>query len=206
MQNSPDNHLDLGCGLRPRNPFRRQNLFGIDVRSDVAPAVAGCTIVERNVAVETIPFPDNSFASVSAFDFLEHIPRQLYRESSGRVFYPFVNLMSEVWRVLAPGGIFLAVTPAFPTTSAFVDPTHVNIITKHSHMYFCGQNPAARDYGFIGEFRAKMVKFTALSNVQTTPRPPRFRQWFRDWHRRLLKGGVHHLVWELEAVKRPANT
>jgi hypothetical protein len=30
------------------------------------------------------------------------------------------------------------------------------------------------------------------------------KKWFRDWYRRLLKGGVDHLVWELEAVKTAA--
>lgn len=201
MSSVSSKHLDLGCGLNPRNPYQRQQLFGLDVRDDMAAGVVGCTIVKGNVALEPIPFADNFFGSVSAFDFLEHIPRQLYRESRNEIFYPFVNLMSEVWRVLTPGGVFLAVTPAYPKAGAFVDPTHVNIITSRTHDYFCGPNATAKMYGFKGEFRAKLVKFTAHSNVVSNPRPARFRQLVRDLHRRVFRDGLHHLVWELEAVK-----
>jgi len=197
----PPNHLDLGCGLNPRNPYRRQNLYGIDIRADSAQVTRpNCQIVTGNVALSPIPFADNFMGSMSAFDFFEHVPRQLYRESTNEIFCPFVNLMSEIWRVLAPGGRLLAVTPAYPHTSAFIDPTHVNIITAESHTYFCGEKPAGAIYGFKGRFRPLMVKFTTLSNVETLPYRP-VRSWFRDCHRRLFRNGVHHLVWELEAVK-----
>ena len=198
----PSKHLDLGCGLKPRNPYHREQLYGLDVRDNMELDVPGCTIVNGNVALEPIPFADNFFGSISAFDFLEHIPRQLYRESKNEIFYPFVNLMNEVWRVLAPGGLFLAVTPAYPKTDAFVDPTHVNIMTLGTHEYFCQPNVKAKIYGFKGEFRARLVKFTSHANVVSHPRPPKLRQFLRDLHRRALGNGLHHLVWELEAVKR----
>lgn len=40
--------------------------------------------------------------------------------------------MNEVHRVLKPNGIFLHQTPAYPSTVAFRDPTHVNIITEET--------------------------------------------------------------------------
>ena len=202
MNALPDNHLDLGCGVNPRNPYGRKKLFGIDVRDDAQSHVSNFKIVKCNAALEPIPFEDNHFGSISAFDFLEHVPRQLYSESSKQIFYPFVNLMSEIWRVLAPGGRLLAVTPAFPASGAFVDPTHVNIITDKTHQYFCGATPMARAYGFKGEFKVKMAKFTAMANVSAMPPPAIWRQWLRNLHRRMFKDGLHHVVWELEAVKK----
>lgn len=62
--------------------------------------------------------------------------------------------MNEFYRVLAPGGILLAVTPCYPSPAAFMDPTHVNIITPGTHRYFADDNWArSLSYGFVGEFK-----------------------------------------------------
>lgn len=198
----PSRHLDLGCGLRPKNPYCASELYGIDVRSDIIrldEKVA--TVMQANLALEPIPFPDGYFTSVSAWDFLEHIPRQLFVGGSTGIIYPFVRLMNEIWRVLDCGGIFLAYTPAYPSPEAFQDPTHVNIITDQTYGYFCGENPGARVYGFVGKFQCKMNKFTAETNISRTPRPSQTRQKLRDFHRRWFRGRVSHLVWEFEAFK-----
>ncbi len=65
---------------------------------------------------------------------------------------PFVNLMNEIFRVLKPGGRFYALTPAYPKQSAFVDPTHVNIITRKTHKYFTVPDNWGVMYGFHGTF------------------------------------------------------
>lgn len=195
-------HLDLGCGLRPRNPYNAAELFGVDVRDEVLYLDSkAVTVVRANLALETIPFPDNHFTSVSAWDFLEHIPRQLYLDQTAGIIYPFVRLMNEIWRVLAPAGIFLAYTPAYPSPEAFQDPTHVNIITDQTFGYFCGDHPGARIYGFVGNFKCRMNKFTAEANINQTPRPVLVRQTLRDLHRRLFRDRVSHLAWEFEALK-----
>ena len=64
-------HLDLGCGPVPRNPYRRDELFGVDLSgsTDSGP------IRRANLVMQAIPFGDDSFESVSAYDFLEHVPR-----------------------------------------------------------------------------------------------------------------------------------
>jgi SAM-dependent methyltransferase len=63
--------------------------------------------------LEPIPFESNFFDSVSAYDFLEHIPRQAidYQAMITRV--PFLELMSEIHRVLKPNGRFFALTTAY---------------------------------------------------------------------------------------------
>lgn len=208
-----DCHLDLGCGKFPRNPYGRSRLYGIDVR----PALANATFEYRaaNLVVEPIPYADASFGSVSAYDFLEHVPR-VFPTSDGRgTVFPFVRLMDEVWRVLAPGGRFYALTPAWPHPEAFTDPTHVNIITDRTHTYFCGDKPMARMYGFAGCFRVLQVDrvdivdaYSALpgSSENRKPHGPlkRFARSVRRLSRR-LRGKPErfrvYLRWELEAIK-----
>jgi SAM-dependent methyltransferase len=196
------NHLDLGCGTNPQNPYRRQNLFGIDIRDDTQELLAqrGIAVKKANLAFDKIPFEDNFFSSVSAIDFLEHVPRQLCLGNSNDIVYPFINLMNEIWRVLAPGGVFLAVTPGFPSHMAFDDPTHVNYIAQGTHVYFCGDWPAGRIYGFHGKFIARIAKLSAPSNYRNMPHNP-VRSAIRDFSRHLSGKGLHHMVWELEAVK-----
>jgi SAM-dependent methyltransferase len=202
MQEQRSNHLDLGCGTNPINPYGRQLVYGIDIREDSQGlhGQGNVTIVKANLALEKMPFEDNFFSSVSAIDFLEHIPRQLYIDHDQGIIYPFINLMNEIWRVMEPGGRFLAITPAYPAAAVFADPTHVNVLTDTTHVYFCGKPPGGRIYGFQGEFRACIVKFSAPSSYKTMP-PNSLRSQIRDWSRRFTRGGLQHLVWELEAVK-----
>lgn len=191
-------HLDLGCGPVPRNPYHRERLVGIDVQpAGVAPA--GVQYVQGNFVIEPLPFADNSFDSVSAYDVVEHVPRQLVLPPLGLV-YPFVRFMNEVHRVLKPGGLFLASTPGYPRPEAFQDPTHVNIITLGTAQYFCGPQPKGRMYGFGGRF-SEQVNRWCIRNNWVDSRTPGWRRGLRRWHRRLLRGGLVDIVWEFRAEK-----
>jgi hypothetical protein len=65
--------------------------------------------------------------------------------------------MNEIYRTLRPGGIFLARTPFYPISSAFTDPTHVNVITADTFpRYFDDQYTWAKIYGFSGLFKVKI--------------------------------------------------
>ncbi len=52
-------HLDLGCGARPRNPYRRDGLFGVDL---AAPA-GSSTLRAAKLVLHPVPFDTSSFAS-----------------------------------------------------------------------------------------------------------------------------------------------
>lgn len=214
VMNAGDRHLDLGCGKRPRNPYGRPELHGIDVR----PAPPGVDFHHRvaNLTLEPIPYEDNSFGSVSAYDFIEHIPRLLPTPDGRGTVFPFIRLMDEVWRVLVPGGRLYALTPAYPHAEAFMDPTHVNIITDGTHEYFCGEAPLGRMYGFEGRFHAVRCEWVDIafhySAVAGSPgnRPvytllKRLSRRLRSASRRLRgkreRGRRVYLLWELEAVK-----
>ena len=88
---------------------------------------------------------------ISAFDFIEHIPRVLYAPG---LRFSFVELMNEIYRCLKKGGRFVSFTPCYPSPVAFQDPTHVNIITEATFPnYFCEPALWAKMYGFKGKFK-----------------------------------------------------
>lgn len=159
--------LDLGCGTNPRNPFSADEVFGIDIREDLSAGIKRADLV-----IEPIPFEDSFFEYVSAYDFLEHIPRIIYAPKRRN---PFIELMNEVYRVLKIGGFFLSFTPAFPHPEAFQDPTHVNIITELTfRAYFDDVNRWGAMYGFNGAFQGKIQEWRGphlLVVLQKVPIP-----------------------------------
>jgi SAM-dependent methyltransferase len=146
--NTNSSSLDLGCGGIPRNPFKAELLYGIDIRDSANPNIA-----RSDLAQEGIPHGDASMDYITAFDFIEHVPRVIYLP---HIRYSFVELMSEVHRVLTPGGLFLAQTPVYPYSACFTDPTHINAITSETFsQYFDDQRQWGRMYGFKGAFKVE---------------------------------------------------
>lgn len=161
--------IDLGCGPYPRNPFNASKVLGIDINDSLLDNVISCDLLNN-----PIPATSHSADFVTAFDFIEHIPRVI--QSNGQTVFPFVNLISEIYRVLKPGGFFYHRTPAYPYPQSFQDPTHVNIITEETFpMYFCSTDPTppwANMYGFKGSFKLisqSWVGFYLISLIQANP-------------------------------------
>lgn len=145
--------LDLGSGPVPKNPYGADEVWGVDI----TPFPDVDNVKQWDAVMDAIPFETSSVDYVVCTDFLEHVPRIVYLWSeAARQTYnvnPFIQVMSEVWRVLKPGGQFLAKTPAFPRAEAFQDPTHVNIITENTWDYFAGGLVGlCQQYGFKGQF------------------------------------------------------
>jgi len=190
-------HLDLGCGDKPRNPYGYAEVAGIDLSQDVVDRFP--FILQANLSLEKIPFADDTFDAVSAYDFFEHIPRVLTTADAKATFFPFVELMNEIWRVLKHGGLLYAVTPGFPRDESFVDPTHINPVTTKTHTYFTLPHCGARIYGFNGCFRVKRVKWIR-PKYEYEPLRLTFSQLVRKL-RDLIMRRNSHILWELEAVK-----
>jgi SAM-dependent methyltransferase len=167
--------VDLGSGSEPRNPLGCERLYGLDIA-----AYPGANVMAVDLFQSRLPFPDDSVDVVTAYDFLEHVPRCSLAE--GRTRFPFVDLMSEVFRILKPGGLFFSKTPAYPSAGAFVDPTHVNILTEDTFLlYFCTNagRPQASRYGFQGDFTLVSQRWwgrgqsaSLLSLLQKPSSPP----------------------------------
>jgi SAM-dependent methyltransferase len=99
---SIDWHVDLGCGRLKRAEV------GIDRHADPGVDI----VMNLDDADVRLPFEDDTVRSVISNHFLEHV-------GAG-----FIPLVDEVHRVLVPGGVFLAITPLFPSRTAVEDPDH----------------------------------------------------------------------------------
>ena len=120
--------VDLGSGPEPANPFACQSVIGFDSHA------AGGNVHRCLVGLEPLPLADSVADVVTAFDFIEHLPRAIWAD--GVLINPFILAMNEVWRILKDKGVFYARTPAYPHPEAFQDPTHVNVITDTTVSYF----------------------------------------------------------------------
>jgi SAM-dependent methyltransferase len=152
--------LDLGCGPQPQNPFGAHKVHGVDLVEN-----ASTGVFAADLTISPIPFEGETFDFITAFDFLEHVPRVVYLPERR---FPFVELMNEVWRVLKPGGLFMSHTPAYPFVEAFQDPTHVNFITANTFTdYFSNSRRGALIYGFNGSFavRSQAMKGSHLLSL-----------------------------------------
>lgn len=197
MQEKVGIHLDLGCGKSPRNPYCFKTLHALDIY-EPKDLLSHITFAKANLTLQPIPYPDNTFDSISAFDFIEHIPRVLAINQDSTKF-PFVDLMSEIWRVLKPNGMFYALTPAFPHGAVFNDPTHVNFITASTHKYFCGLHAQATDYGFRGNFEKVSIEWIRGDDAFKQPDAlVLLKRWYL---RHFKKRKLSHLIWELRAIK-----
>jgi glycosyltransferase involved in cell wall biosynthesis len=116
-----------------------------------------------------IDLPDNSVGVIRAVDFLEHVPDK-------------IALFNELYRILAPGGMLLSLTPSTDGRGAFQDPTHVAFYNENSFWYFTD-----RDYArFVPEISCR---FQVSRLVTYFP---------SDWHR---TNQISYVAANLIAVK-----
>jgi SAM-dependent methyltransferase len=139
-------HLDFGAGAVRRNPFVQSELYSVDLYSIMS--MANSFVIKR---LEPLPFPTSFFDSVSAYDVLEHLSRDLQGVNE------FIYYMNELHRVLKPGGKALLLFPSYPYNDAFSDPTHTNFITKSTVDYFIGDNSQ-------GGYAGITTSFTIVTN------------------------------------------
>jgi|688.fasta_scaffold285412_1 SAM-dependent methyltransferase len=215
--------LDIGCGSLPRNPLQARFLTGVDIFPEENVAFDKQIIEYRSVLPgKPLPFKSNEFNCVSAFDFLEHLPR-FDRSPTGQATNPFIDMMNEIYRILKPGGIFIGLTPCFPSAAAFTDPTHLNFITAETHLYFSGPNYAReKNYGFVGDFHAVHAEWSDCRGIlwesyafylQHVSPPAKIRliNWFLESRKQLkLKlrsilighGAETHFLWVLQKPEK----
>jgi len=155
--------LDLGCGPTPKNPFNADEVIGIDL-------ISHPNVTVLDLATDSIPFPDNYFDYVTAYDILQAIPRLIYNPERR---LSFIELMNEIYRVLKPEGTFLSYTPAYPKEGVFRDPTHVNYIAPETFtLYFDNANRWGGMYGFKGGFIIETQEWSGPHHLVTSMKKP----------------------------------
>ena len=188
-----DKHLDIGCGGTPRNPYSAKEVHGLDLKLRDNTDYGDAIMHEGDAVLKGFPFDDNFFDSISAYDFIDHIPRLIYID--GHLTFPFIKFMSEVNRILKPGGKFYSVTPFFPAEKAFVDPTHVNFITKNTYKYFCVPDLWAQMYGFAGTFTKVEVKKVNFY-LEVTPPKNLVKRYLYKAFTEFYPKSKQHILWE----------
>jgi O-antigen biosynthesis protein len=78
-----------------------------------------------------LPLSDNIVGVIRATDVLQHVKNTQ-------------KVMSEIHRVLAPGGMLLSATPSTDGRGAFQDPTHVSFWNENSFWYYTQPSFARR--------------------------------------------------------------
>ena len=147
-------HLDFGSGSSPRNPFQSELLETVDIEKQ-----SGLHPTKVISPGGALPYADDTFTSVSAFDVLEHLSRD---SVSGN---QYIFYMNELHRVLKPGGIAVFVFPFYPRKDLFADPTHINFIPARGLDYFItnGQTPGyagiTTDYKVLRNSSLRSWKF-----------------------------------------------
>ncbi|MDX1469063.1 MAG: methyltransferase domain-containing protein [Acidimicrobiia bacterium] len=108
-----DRVLEVGCGqghLVKRLAERGIDAVGVDANVE-APAVANSDLVVH-MRAEDLQYEDSSFDAIVSIHAIEHIP-------------PLDEAMSEMARVLKPGGSALYIYPAEPIKGMFAIPTSI---------------------------------------------------------------------------------
>ncbi|MFG2757063.1 glycosyltransferase [Streptomyces wuyuanensis] len=126
--------------------------------------------------VATLPgrldLPDNSVGLLRAVDFLEHVPAK-------------VPLINELYRMLAPGGMLLSMTPSSDGRGAYQDPTHVAFYNENSFWYYTDNQYRS----FVPEIEARFQNSRLVTYFPT------------DWH---SKNDISYVVANLIAMKEGA--
>jgi len=124
--------LDLGAAHHQVDGY-----LGVDMH-------AGPNIDIVATLPDRLDLPDGSVGVIRAFDFLEHVPDK-------------IALFNELYRLLAPGGMLLTLTPSTDGRGAFQDPTHVAYYNENSFWYYT--EARYRDYvpGITAKFQSSRV-------------------------------------------------
>ena len=160
---------------------QRRGLLALDLVGAARQKPPGYLGVDRNPGegVDIVaPLPvkldlaDGSVGLMRAMDFLELVPAK-------------VPLINELYRVLAPGGMLLSMTPSSDGRGAYQDPTHVAYYNENSFWYYTDNQYRT----FVPEIEAKFQRSRLVTYFPT------------EWH---SQNNISYVVANLIAMKEGA--
>ena len=114
--------LLIGCGSRPVKALHVggnsewSNLTTLDINPDHKPTVVW------DLENLPLPFPDETFDEIHAYEVLEHTGRQ----GDYKFFFAQFN---DFWRMLKPNGYFMGSVPNYTSIWQWSDPSHTRVIS-----------------------------------------------------------------------------
>lgn len=99
-----------------------EELVTLDINPDHKPDVV------HDLTKRPLPFEDNQFDEIHAYEVLEHLGQQGDWRS-------FFEEWSEWWRILKPGGVLFGTSPHWSSPWAFGDPGHTRIVSGETMVF-----------------------------------------------------------------------
>jgi SAM-dependent methyltransferase len=139
MNSEKQKKLNLGCA-----GFKKPGYINVDWQSIVVPDVS------HNLNEYPYPFADNEFDLVEAFHCIEHLDR------------PFL-VMTELHRILKPGGTLLIKVPHF--SRGMTHPEHFHGFDVTLPNYFDSRYKEVGYFGVDFELRSLKMKWNAFPHI-----------------------------------------
>ncbi len=120
--------LLIGCGSRTKKELtlngvhQFEDVVRLDINGDHKPDVI------HDLRVHPLPFSDNEFDEIHAYEVLEHLAPQ-------GDFKFFFKEFTEYARILKPGGRFFASCPAAGSVWVWGDPSHTRFIGSETLVF-----------------------------------------------------------------------
>jgi len=154
--------LLIGCGARRVKEVQIGGtaewsaLVTLDINPDHKPDVI------HDLRDVPLPFPDERFDSIHAYEVLEHVGSQ----GDYRFFFP---QFADFWRILKPNGLLCGSSPPATSPWAWGDPSHTRVISRESFT-FLDQSEYAKQVGRtpLSDFRYLYKADFALVFEQAT--------------------------------------
>lgn len=119
--------------IAPNGRWEWSRVTTLDINADHRPDVVW------NLEDLPLPFPDDEFDEVHAYEVLEHTGQQ------GDYKFFFAQF-SELWRILKPGGLLVGTCPGRNSIWAWGDPSHKRII-QAANFVFLDQTEYTKQVG-----------------------------------------------------------
>ena len=132
-----DREKKLQCELLPKE---WTELVTLDIDSNCEPDVV------HDLEDLPLPFDDNTFDEIHAYEVLEHTGTQ-------GDFRFFFNQFYELWRILKPDGYLVGTCPNWDGLWAWGDPGHKRVISHASMVFLSQKEYSVQAKGAMTDYR-----------------------------------------------------